>query len=103
MRAYLKSVLEKLLVGLVKDDSTNSFDVKNWQGELSYTNIELSDDFLKTLNCDIGLPLSLERGVINHLSLNLPWRNFFSDEIKLKASGFSLLLKVDIKELEEYR
>lgn len=102
MKTFLKKTLESLLLGLFRDESLDTFDVQNWEGTLRYQNLEVSEDFLGILDVNLGLPITIQRGIVKELTLNIPWRSLMNQACKLKASGFYLLLKIDITKIDSY-
>lgn len=102
MKKFFKRILENCFIGLFKDESFTNMDVNNWMGTYSYRSLELHDEFLETIGLDVGLPLSFSRGVIDELTLNIPWMNLLNEELRIRASGVFLLLKTDFNKLHEY-
>ncbi|CAF4740907.1 unnamed protein product [Rotaria magnacalcarata] len=77
---YLKEYIEELDYGKVK------LDLKN--GHVSLEKLHLKPEALT----DLSLPVTVATGLIDKLTLVIPWKNLYSIPTKVHIDGFYMLI-----------
>ena len=103
MKPFLKRIAERALVGLFKEDTIKDFNINNWQGKVSHNDLELSTSILDKFSIDLGFPVSISRGNIGQLMIQIPWKNILNENIIVKVKDLTLLASMDLTKLEDYR
>ena len=87
LASVLTGVLQRRLGQFIEIEDGHVMKLSIWKGRVALKNVKLRRDALYTL----GLPLSVRSGVIERLSVDIPWRRLGTEPVVIKISGVSVV------------
>ena len=87
LETVLTSVLQRRLGQFIEIEDGRKTKLNIWGGSISLRSVRLRPDALYTL----GLPLSVRSGLVEELSVEIPWRRLGKDPVIIKVSGVSIV------------
>ena len=92
-------LLNKHLGNYVKNLDASQLKIGIWGGDVVLTNLELKDTALQ----DLDLPIKVVKGFLGKLTLQIPWKNLYTEPTIVRVDDLHLLAKpnFDIKYDEE--
>ena len=102
---FLKTKIEKLIYSHANTFFSNvqpsQIQVGLFEGHLSLNNLTLRPEALLNQG---SIPIKLVSGKINKVSIDIPWTNLYSEEVKIMISGVEIALAVkSLKEINYTR
>ena len=97
--SYVADLLNKYIGEYVKNLDASQLQIGIWGGNVVLTDLELKDSSLDELD----LPIKVVSGFLGKLTLQIPWKNLYTEPTHVKVEDLHLLVKpnADIKYNEE--
>mmetsp|Transcript_7531 Transcript_7531/g.13999 ORF Transcript_7531/g.13999 Transcript_7531/m.13999 type:complete len:2958 (-) Transcript_7531:53-8926(-) len=87
-----KAIILKILGEFIEDFDYNELKVDSWNGRVTQHNVNLKSDALRFLSLASGLSMTVVKGVIGRLFLNLNWARLWSEPITLTLEDVQLVV-----------
>jgi len=95
----LRTAIGRFLI--LDDDGTNNnndflknLDIQLSSGIISLDNVRLNLEYLQSLH---KLPLNVDKGTIQRVSISVPWTNMFSKSVEVQVTGVCIAATVKCK------
>ena len=88
LESLAASLLNRLLGSYIENFDPTQLNLGIWSGDVKLKNLELKRDCLDALD----LPITVERGVLGHLSMNVPWSSLKNKPVKIVIEDCFMIL-----------
>lgn len=87
-----KAIILKILGKFIEDFDYNELKVDSWNGHVTQHHVSLKPEALRFLSLASGLNMTVVKGVIGRLYLNLNWARLWSEPITLTLEDVQLVV-----------
>jgi vacuolar protein sorting-associated protein 13A/C len=88
---FLEALLNKYFGEYFVNLDKNAMSISIWKGEIKINNVQINPSILK----EIKLPLTMKIGVIENLTILIPWKSLSTQAVEITMDGLTMILEIE--------